>query len=1008
MLVRLGLGICVALLFATAANGAEPGGDAATHFDRVLAPLLARRCLTCHNPADKQGGLDLTQLEAATTGGDSGPVIAPGMPDESLLWQRVAADEMPPEHPLPEEERVVLRAWLEDGAVWGTPEIDRFRYSSDARAGYDWWSLQELVRPPVPEVPADSTAELVNWPRNEIDRFVFKALQERGLQPAPEADRRTLIRRLSFDLLGLPPTPEEVEAFVQDASPDAYEKLVDRLLASPHYGVRWARHWLDVVRFGESNGFEFDEFRKHAWPYRDWVVESLNQDMPYDEFARLQIAGDVLKPNDLEATIATGFLVAGAYDTVGQGQISSAMKAVVRQDELEDLVGVVGQTFLGLTVQCARCHDHKFDPIRQQEYYQLVAALAGVRHGERDLEELAVAGARADLIKSATDRRAALTAELASVVEPVQARLLAEKSRQPADLQPYLAWDFRGEASFPLGAEISLHGDATRSAQGLELNGETAYASTAPITRDLTAKTLEVRVRLKDLSQQGGAAIGIQTPDGQSFDAIVFGEREPRQWMAGSEGFQRTQSFQGPGEEDAADRAVQLCITYAEDGTIRCFRDGQPYGQAYNTGKPARFAKGESQIVFGLRHAPVNAGRLLAGVIERAAIYDRALSAEEVAVATGSAVTSEELRSALDGEQLARFDALRNELSSLDETLTSLHPARCYALTAKEPEPTQLLARGDPAQPRDVVSPRGIASLASLEPDWQIAADAPEGQRRARLAGWIADPHNPLFARVLVNRVWHYHFGVGLVDTPNDFGFNGGRPANQPLLDWLASEFVAQGYRLKSLHRVIVTSAAYRQAWRHDPAAIKIDADNRLLWRGPARRLEAEAVRDAMLSVAGVLDEKLGGPGYQDMKITVAVGTAAYLYAPDETNLDRFRRRTLYRVWARSGRSAMLDVLDCPDPSATSPRRAVTTTPLQALSLLNNAFSLHLADRFAERLARDAGPDAEAQVRRAYQLAYGRDPTPEELPTAVNVVRDHGAAALTRAILNSNEFLYAD
>lgn len=990
------------LLITALARGDD--AEAPTHFESAVAPLLAKRCLTCHNPSELSGGLDLTRAEAAANGGESGAAFVPGKPDESLLWQRIAADEMPPEHPLVEDERAILRKWIEAGAVWGAAEIDRFRYSSDARAGYDWWSLQPVMRPTPPAAPT----EYENWPRNEIDRFILQGLNARGLAPAPEADRRTLLRRLSFDLLGLPPTPEEIAAFEADAAPDAYERVVDRLLASPQYGVRWARHWLDVVRFGESNGFEFDEFRKHAWPYRDWVVDALNADLPYDEFARWQIAGDALRPNDLEATIATGFMVAGAYDTVGQGQISAAMRAVVRQDELEDLVGVVGQTFLGLTVQCARCHDHKFDPIRQQEYYQLVAALAGVRHGERDLAELSTCGARREMIDVTTARRGALQTELASLVEPVQARLLAEKSRQPVDLKPYLAWDFLAGTSFAPEAELTLHGGAARTERGLELNGDDAYASTAALTRELTAKTLEVRVRLNDLAQQGGAAISVQKPDGGQFDAIVYGEREPRQWMSGSEGFQRTQSFQGPGEEEALDRAVHVRITYAEDGTIRCYRDGRPYGASYNVGKPARFAAGEAQVVLGLRHAPATPQRLLAGTIEYAALYDRALREDEVAVAAGSAVAQDELLAAFDDAERGRYETITSEILDFDETLTRLHPSRCYALTAKEPEPTHLLARGDPAQPRDMVTPRGIASLTGVAADWKLAADAPEAERRAALARWITDPANPLFARVMVNRVWHYHFGAGLVDTPNDFGFNGGRPTNQPLLDWLAAEFVAREYRIKELHRLIVTSAAYRQAWRHDDEAINVDADNRLLWRGPTRRLEAEAVRDAMLCVAGVLDERLGGPGYQDMKISFAPGTTAYLYAPIDTDLDRFRRRTLYRVWARSGRSAMLDVLDCPDPSATSPRRAVTTTPLQALSLLNNAFSLHLADRFAERLVRDAGPEPDAQVRRAYQLAYGRDPSSDELATAVAIVKEHGASVMTRAIFNSNEFLYVD
>lgn len=998
MAVRFAITVLVALSVCRSVHGADSAAD---HFDHTLAPLLARRCLGCHNPSDKNGGLDLTRAETAAGGGDSGPPIAAGKPGDSLLWQRIDADEMPPEHPLPAEERALIRAWIEQGAVWGTAEIDRFRYSSDVRAGYDWWALQEVKQAPIPELPTDAPAA---WAHHAIDRFVLRGLGERGLHPTPEADRRTLIRRLSFDLLGLPPTPEEVVAFEQDAAPDAYEKLVERLLASPHYGVRWARHWLDVVRFGESNGFEFDEFRKSAWPYRDWVVNALNEDLPYDEFARLQIAGDVLKPNDLDATIATGFLAAGAYDTVGQGQQSAAMRAVVRQDELEDLVGVVGQTFLGLTVQCARCHDHKFDPIRQTEYYQLVATLAGVRHGERDLTGCVASGERANKLQAATARRDALAAELELLTAPVRERLAAAQAAKKVDLHAVAAFDFRGDT--PTG--ITLHGGAECTSRGLELNGETAYATTAPLERELRAKTLEVWVRLQEHRQRGGGAMSVQALDGQAFDAIVYGEVEPRRWMAGSEYYARTKSFQGPDEEEAEDRAVQICVTYAEDGTIRGYRDGRPYGDAYASTGLRTFAANEAEIVFGLRHSPVGDGKMLDGVIERAALYDRALSPDEVAATFNGGPTDDEVREGLDETARARHDALRQTLASADAELAMLSPPAIYGVDPKEPEPTHLLARGDPAQPRELMSPRGVQALASLDADWGLAADAPETQRRERLARWITDPGNPLFARVMVNRVWHYHFGVGLVDTPNDFGFNGGRPTNPALLDWLAAEFASRGYRLKDLHRLIVTSATYRQGWRHDAQAAGIDADNRLLWRASPRRLEAEAARDAMLAVAGLLDDRLGGPGFADMKMSVAPGTAAHLYAPDDPTRPEFRRRTLYRVWARSGRSAMLDVLDCPDPSATSPRRAVTTTPLQALSLLNNAFALHVADEFAARIAQESGPEPADQARRAYLLAYGRAPTVDELQAAENVIRTHGAQALTRAILNSSEFLYVD
>jgi hypothetical protein len=726
----LGPSLGVALLLSLCVR--SPGGAAqapndprtADHFDKKIAPLLAARCLDCHGGSKPRGGLDLSRRKAAREGGKSGQAIVPGNAAASLLWKHVQAGKMPPKKPLAAEEKRLLKEWIDGGAAWGSDPIDPFRFTSARRGGYDWWSLQPVVRPALPKVKQAA------WARNGVDHFILAKLEEKGLAPSPEADRPTLIRRLSFNLTGLPPTPEEVTAFVQDPGPDAYECLVDRLLASPQYGERWARHWLDVARFGESNGFEHDELRRNAWPYRDWVIQALNRDLPFDQFARLQLAGDVLLPGDAEGVVATGFLVAGGYDSVGQQQQSQAMKAVVRQDELEDLVGTVGQAFLGLTVQCARCHDHKFDAVRQEEYYRLTAALGGVRHGEREVT--------------------------------------------------------------PPG---------------------------------------------------GGKA-----------------RRENRQ--------------------------------------------------------------------------------------------------------------------------------------------------RVYAVVPRPPGETHVLLRGNPARKGKAVTPGGVAALGGPPADFGLTGAAGDAERRRKLAEWVTHPKNPLFARVLVNRLWHHHFGKGLVDTPNDFGFNGGRPSHPQLLDWLTDELARQRFSLKALHRLLVRSAAYRQSSRWDPVAARVDAGNRLLWRMSPRRLEAEAVRDAMLAVAGQLNRAMGGPGFQDFRLTVRGGT--YHYEPADRAGPESRRRSVYRTWARSGRSPLLDSLDCPDPSTATHKRSVTTTPLQALTLLNSAFALRTAERFAARIQREAGGDVGRQLERAYRLAYGRPPTGEEAAAARPVVRAHGLRIVCRALLNSNEFLYVD
>jgi hypothetical protein len=682
-------------------------------FDREVAPLLAARCLDCHRGPKPKGGLDLSR-KAGVLGGDA-PAVVPGKPDESELWNRIATDEMPPKKPLSEGEKRVLREWIAGGAKWGTDPIDPFRFTTPTRAGYDWWSLRTLNRPPVPDVPHPRPRTL-----NPIDAFVLAKLGDKGLSLSPPADRRTLIRRVAFDLTGLPPTPEEVETFLNDARPDAYEKVVDRLLASPHYGERWARHWLDVVRFGETDGFERNSVRPNAWHYRDWVIRTLNDDVPYDEFARLQLAGDVLRPSDPDATKATGFLVAGVHNTVlGNDQ----MRAIARQDELEDLVGSVGQTFLGLTANCARCHDHKFDPIPQADYYRLASALSGVGHGERWL------------------------------AEPV--------------------WNHPGE--------------------------------------------------------------------------------------------------------------------------------------------------------------------------------------------------------------------------------------KAYAVVPQNPGIARLLLRGDVNNPSEVVAPGGLRAVPGVVPDFGLPPDAPDADRRRKLAEWVSSPHNPLFARVIVNRVWHYHFGAGLVDTPNDLGFNGGRPSHPELLDRLAAEFRDNGLSLKKLHRLIVTSAAYRQASSVRKDALALDADNRLLWRYRPRRLEGEAVRDSMLAASGLLNPQVGGKGFSDYRERNFNGTA--YFDPIDPVGPEFHRRSIYRFVPRGGNQGLLDTFDCPDPAAAAPRRAVTTTPLQALALWNSGFALRAADAFAARVEKEAPGDSAKQIRRAWQLAYQRDPTAEEAKLAAKLVADHGLRPLCRALFNSNEFL---
>jgi hypothetical protein len=986
--------IALVLTLSTAWGVVRPVGAAdAVDFDGRVAPVLIRRCLDCHSGAEPKGGLDLSRREAAMRGGDSGEAIAPGKPDESLLWEYVGDGTMPPKGKgtLSADEKGVLRDWIAAGAGWGTDPIDGYRFTTERRAGRDWWSLQPVTRPTPPALAVASSDRA--WCRNSIDAFVLGRLEAAGLTPAPPAERRTLIRRLAFDLLGLPPTPEEVERFVADDRADAYERLVDKYLASPEYGVRWGRLWLDLARYGESNGFEHDEFRPDAWRYRDWVVGALNRDLPYDEFARLQLAGDVLRPGDPEAIEATGFLVAGAYDSVGQKQQSEAMRRVVRQDEIEDVISNVSQTFLGLTVHCARCHDHKFDPIRQVEYYRMAAALAGVRHGVRDVAPL-----EPD-VRATRQRITELTARVSAIEEPVRSRRCAEAPPIPLPL-PIARWDFdRDERDHLGGLHALLEGESRPVRDGLKFTvrpGSVAATTTA-LAQDLKSRTLEVWVRLDELTPQGGVIMGVQTLDGATLDAISFSKKT----------------------DDHGRRLVHAALVHDEDGTVTAYRDGVPHGTPTKPAGPTTIAAGRAQVVFGVGPGLPGLPTWLDGVILRARLYDRALTPAEVAASAASERNAAVPDAALAPEQSAERARLRAEIDRLWTSIDA-RVRRVYAVTPRPADVIHRLTRGNPAQPAEVVSAGGLSAVtvamanAGVDASFDPAGDASEGLRRARLAAWITDQSNPLFARVIVNRLWQGHFGAGLVETASDFGFQGGRPSHPELLDWLASSLIEHGWSLKQIQRQIVTSATYRQSSRLDPAAARIDAANRLLWRKTPLRLEAEAVRDAMLAVAGALGEgegqgqALGGPGFREFAISNVQGNTTYRYTPVEAIGPEFDRRTLYRTWARGARSGFLDVFDCPDPSTTAPRRPVTTTPLQALVLLNNALTLRLADRLGDRLRREAGDDPGCQVERAYRLCLGRLPDAAERDQARRVVTTYGPAVLARALFNSNEFLYID
>ncbi|GIX04338.1 MAG: hypothetical protein KatS3mg114_0207 [Planctomycetaceae bacterium] len=964
-----------------------------------LARWLAEHCLSCHAGEEPAGGLRLSSREGFWRGGDSGAVYHPGQWEQSLIWQRVQAGDMPPQRPLSAAERLPLQRWLQAGAPWGEEAFDPWQFTTTSRAGYDWWAWQPLKRPQPPEDPWRTSA-------HPIDGFIRQALRARGLQPNPPAERTILLRRLSFDLLGLPPTPQDVAEFLADDHPLAYERLVDRLLASPHYGERWARHWMDIIRFGESNGFERDLPREHAWHYRNWLITAFNRDVPYDEFVRWQLAADTLSDDPLEAAAALGFLVAGPHDTVIP--VVERMRRQMQQDELEDLISVVAQTFLGLTLHCARCHDHKFDPLSMQDYYQMAACLSGVNHGEREL-----------IPPQAQQQLQQLEHELQHLQQRLQQQWEAwwhqnsptEQAAVPILLPtPVLHWDLTDSLTDRTQQiALSLQGAAQQTPDGLWLSG--GYACSAPLPFSLRGKTLAVEVQLADLDQRGGAVVSLQSLDGQTFEAIVYGEQEPRQWMAGSEFFRRTQPLRGPAEEEAHSQYIRLVWVYDEQGRLTAYRQGQVYGRSYTVPEAwPLWEAGSYQVLVGLRHTPARPDRLLHGVVRTVCLFDRPLTRDQAAAWSQPERWYEdafqqqldEHNRSLRQQQLARQQQLLSERERIQRDA----PVKMYTPIFTQPPVQHILKRGnvDALGPR--VEPAGLPLLTRLTGDWRLPADAPEHVRRAKLADWITHRENPLLTRVIVNRIWQYHFGRGLVETPSDFGFHAGTPSHPELLDWLATEFRDQGYSLKALHRWIVTSETYRQSSQMQAEALTIDADNRWLWRMSPRRLEAECLRDAMLVAADVLDHQVGGRGYTDFHSYFFKGTQFYDPLPPADS-GSFRR-TVYRMWARGGRQHLLDAFDCPDPSTATPRRAATTTPLQALALLNNPFTAVMAERVTARLKHKPGLTLEQQIVLVYLWLYQRQPLPDEVRLTAEFVKQWGWPAAVRGMFNSSEFLYVE
>lgn len=962
----------------------------AVDFDQDIRPLLQQRCVECHGEKKQKGELRLDAKIFAFKGGHHGAAIVAGNADKSLLFQRIQStdedERMPPKgNPLSPAQIALIQSWIQAGAVWPENAADKAA-AVDKRLQH--WSVQ-----PVRAVKDAS-----------IDSLINAKLAEKNLTMSPQADRRTLIRRLSFDLLGLPPAPERVEQFAKDTDPKAYEKLVDELLRSPHYGERWARHWLDIAHYADTHGFERDQLRPNAWRYRDYVIESLNADKPYDQFMREQIAGDVIAPNDPKAVIATGFLAAGPWDFVGQVETKSDMlRRAARAGDLDDMVTQVITSTMGVTINCARCHDHKLDPVTQEEYYRLWAVFAGVKRGDREVD--------AAEAKRVAEEKARLSKELAQTRAQI-ARLAGEG----LDLAGMVGGGVKGRGidlrtgNLTTG-KLGYHRDIqTNRLQRIEWPAEVADADRliswvfVPDGRNPVPVAAKQEVK------------GLPATSGHTWDAIRNGplnaQRSTR--IGGVDYAERDHSILGLHANSGITFDLQkirlssglgaMHLTAAlgfgaDAGAAASHADFTVYVDAERKFQKLKMRKDE------LTHLDI-------------AIPTAAKTLTLIATDGGDGIGSDLLflgdarlvpeveHSRLTAADQEKLKQLRAQAVRLDAALKAqADPAKVYAVVSDaQPPVVKVQRRGNPEDPQQAVQPGAFAWARHASMDFGTN-ETPEGQRRRLLAEWITHPANPLTSRVLVNRLWHHHFGQGIVTTPSDFGLGGDRPSHPELLDWLAAEFQRSGWSLKRMHKLMVTSAAYQQQSAvMNGNAGRIDAQNRLLWRQNPRRLDAESVHDAVLSVAGTLNPAMGGPGYRDFNFTEAYAPIYDYITPDKPEM---LRRSIYRFVVRTTPHQFMSTLDCPDPANLTPARAQTTTALQALTLSNNEYMLQQAANLVARVENET-ESRTAAISRAFQLCFQRAPGKEEQNAAARLVTEQGLFALCRMLINANEFVYLD
>lgn len=989
----------VALLFVEQCDTTHAADSPAVRIDfsRDVRPILMGRCVKCHGADHAEAGLRLDLLSFATQKLESGKfALVPGKAGDSEILQRITSVDpdlrMPPDGPrLPASEIATLKSWIEQGATWPSH-----------------WAYEPLQQISLANALPTKPVEL----SEPLDLFIELERRKAGLNGSQRSDKRSLMRRVYFDLLGLAPASEELADFISDDAPDAYVRLVDRLLASPHYGERWARHWMDMVHFAETHGHDQDRPREHAWPYRDYLISAFNDDVPYGQFIREQIAGDVIAPNDPRSIAATGFLAAGPWDESSLRDIrdDTIDREIARYLDRDDIVTTVMQTFVSTTVQCARCHDHKFDPVKQSDYYALQAVFSGCDKGNR----------KYDPDPRVATRRRELLAEQQRVPQ-----WLAQKAPELLDaaLQVDVAkWEqqqLKASAAWHVPEILTIHssGGATLTPQP---DGSVYSEGTRP-EKDVVTLTLRsalsraTGLRLDVLSDD---RLPLKGPGRQDNGNLHLNEIVVMvQDADASKPERRIELINPKADFDQAGWSIDKTLDGNPGTAWGIYPEvGKPHRAVFHFKQPVELAAGtklkvELHQVHGGGHLIGRARVSLSDTVGPLSLDVVPANIEQI-VATPAAQRSDDQRRELSA--LFLLQRCAQQLAALPQPQMvycggSQFEADGSFRPAATPRVVKLLHRGDITQPRELIQPAALQMLRSLNGALTPKKIDREEERRAALSDWISDPRNALTWRSIVNRVWQQHFGRGLVDTPNDFGGMGSAPTHPELLDWLATRLLAQGGPLKALHREIVTSDTYCQLSAHRDDQSRVDADNRVLWRMNRRRLDAESIRDALLRASGTLDLRMGGPSDRQFVLSPGIHVTPNVdYASFDVNHPSNFRRSVYRFLFRTLPDPFMETLDCPDGSQLIPVRGESMTALQALATLNDKSLIRLCELLANRTAREVGGPAQAQVAALYRLLLLRQPTADEQAAFDYYISKHGVANACRWLVNSNEFMFVD